>query len=411
MAAPLLDDVLEEFAKRYALTPFTRMYGEILLATLTATRMSYKINEEPPWLQVCAPPSDMKTTWVESLDLVPDVFYLDNATASGMISGYKDPENPEIDFSLVKDLDGKLLVIKDLSTVVARPQEAETLFNLLRGLYDGRASRKFGNEQGVREYKLRFGVVICTVPHQAENTHEQRALGERFLHVEYASDNLMDVALRAADRKANPVDEALKNFVLGFTHGKGDLGMETVEYDPDDFAVPLAKLGLFTALIRGVGIRAMDDVEYVHERPARLVNQLRGLTVGLSYNRNFDLTPVRFSEWQNHLRFVCLSCVPRHTRLVLAMLWLANQENRTLSALSLAGQMHFGRKKVGGVLSELAQIKLPNELGGGRLLRMAANNDKVELREYRLSPAALALMDEIKWFPPGEAEPDKMIKG
>src|SRR5262249_10135162 len=100
-----------------------------------------------------------------------------NLTPAALISGYVDPDGP--DPSLLPQLDGKCLVIKDFTTVLAmNPMQRDEIYGILRDVYDGHAAKHFGT--GRREYVSRFNM-LAGVALQIERAWHLSALGERFL--------------------------------------------------------------------------------------------------------------------------------------------------------------------------------------------------------------------------------------
>ena len=103
---------LEEVFRKHLLLKDT-MVIEVILATVFAN----KLEGDPLWLLIIAPPSSAKTEIITSLSGIPNVFPLSSLTAhtlvSGMISDTKE------DKSLILQLNSKILAIKDFTSVIS----------------------------------------------------------------------------------------------------------------------------------------------------------------------------------------------------------------------------------------------------------------------------------------------------
>ena len=103
---------------------------DVALAVVTANRME----GDPLWMFLVAPPSGGKTEVLRSLDDVPDVYPLSSLTAQTFASGF---ERKGTEASLLPKIDGKTLTMKDFGTVLSmyREKKAEILAQL-REIYD-----------------------------------------------------------------------------------------------------------------------------------------------------------------------------------------------------------------------------------------------------------------------------------
>ena len=103
---------------------------------------------------------------------------MSNLTENTLVSGYRDPKVPTKDPSLLPELDGKVLVIKDLAPLMGMHWFAAVVAGL-RDAYDGFTSRR-GN-LGRLSYEARFTLLAAsTLAIERTDTVEQE-LGERFI--------------------------------------------------------------------------------------------------------------------------------------------------------------------------------------------------------------------------------------
>jgi hypothetical protein len=114
---PTLTAVHEAFGRWLELpeaNPFEII--DVALAVVIANRME----GDPLWAFLVAPPSSAKTEVIRSLDGTPDVFPLSSLTASTFASGF---ERKGVETSLLPKLDGKLVTMKDFGTVLTMYRE------------------------------------------------------------------------------------------------------------------------------------------------------------------------------------------------------------------------------------------------------------------------------------------------
>ena len=84
------------------------------------------------------------------------------------------------DYSLLPQLNGKVVVIKDFTVIHSMPSEARNqVLSILRDAYDGFSSRALGNSE-VKCYHSRFNMLTGMTP-DIERSWSLSTLGERFL--------------------------------------------------------------------------------------------------------------------------------------------------------------------------------------------------------------------------------------
>ena len=117
---------------------------DVALATVQANRME----GDPLWVFLVAPPSGGKTEVIRALDDVPDVFGLSSLTPQTFASGF---ERPGLETSLLPKLDGKTVTMKDFGTVLSMHRDKRgEIFAQLREVYDGSFTKQWGNGKAFR---------------------------------------------------------------------------------------------------------------------------------------------------------------------------------------------------------------------------------------------------------------------
>src|SRR5215471_11208153 len=93
---------------------------------------------DPLWGLLVDASGGGKTELLRSLRGKPCAFFLSKLTDKTLKSGYRDPQNPGKDPSLLPQLNGKVLIIKDLSPLLSMQRNARNaIVSDLRDAYDG----------------------------------------------------------------------------------------------------------------------------------------------------------------------------------------------------------------------------------------------------------------------------------
>jgi hypothetical protein len=174
----VIDEVHDAFAEWLALPdpdhgghPFDTV--DLALATVVANRL----DGDPLWLFLVAPPSSGKTETLMSLVDTEDVYPLNNLTPATFISGY---EQKGEDASLLPKVDGKTIVMKDFTSILTMHRDARAeILSQLREIYDGAYSKDFGNGKHV-EWRGKVGLLAGVTPVIDREYAFNAALGERF---------------------------------------------------------------------------------------------------------------------------------------------------------------------------------------------------------------------------------------
>ena len=151
----------------------------------------FKSNEmpgDPLWGLIIDASGGGKTEILRPLRKHPQSYFLSNLTEKTLISGYRDPKNPNEDPSLLPKLRGKTLIIKDLSPLLSmRPDKRAAILADLRDAYDGFTDQGKGN-LGRVQYEGRFSVLAAgTLAIERFDSVDQE-LGERFVKFRMRSD-------------------------------------------------------------------------------------------------------------------------------------------------------------------------------------------------------------------------------
>jgi len=169
--------VRDAYVTLLSLEPDDGVIGEVLTCAYLSNVVAF--THEPVWLQVVGPPSSHKTESLRPLMSYLDSISVSSMTANSLISGHRDKDDN--DPSLILRLDGKNLIIKDMTTIHSLDSAArDKIFGDLRDAFDGTCSKASG-VSGLSKYNARFGVIFAITEVIDAYSDQMQQLGERFL--------------------------------------------------------------------------------------------------------------------------------------------------------------------------------------------------------------------------------------
>ncbi len=126
---PIAQRLLRIHALQYELTssPYSHDVIELAIATVISLPLSQQDETALVWLLIVGPPSSDKTSSVLLLKTSPAIYYVDSVTENFLASGYRDQKGRRAP-NLLRELDGKCFVIKELSTVFSMRSEKVRAF-------------------------------------------------------------------------------------------------------------------------------------------------------------------------------------------------------------------------------------------------------------------------------------------
>jgi len=185
--------ILRTYRKWLDMSPDAEKALRVILSVVLSTKAS----GDPLWLYLVAPPGGGKTALLNPLRSVPDhCVFRSNLTMHSLVSGWQGSQDP----SLIPKLDGKTLVLKDMTEILSAPQHVqEEVFGTLRGGYDGTVERSYGN-QVYRKYESKFSMV-AGVTVQIHG-HHRASMGERMLKFQLS---------RTREEQESIIEKAMEN--------------------------------------------------------------------------------------------------------------------------------------------------------------------------------------------------------
>lgn len=171
---PSFEITIEKYRKWLYMTPDLEKAIRLAFAVVIANQ----IPGDPLWVYLVGPPASGKTEVLNSIGELEGCVMASSITSRTLISGF--PGEGDKDPSLIPKLIGKVFVLKDFTEVLKMNSVAkDEVYSQLRGAYDGRVDRRFGNNVGLRSYTGHFGMVAGVTP--AIFSDSDATLGERFL--------------------------------------------------------------------------------------------------------------------------------------------------------------------------------------------------------------------------------------
>ena len=275
------EDTLSQYSHWLNMTESHRDTLRMIYAVVLSNRLP---GSDFAWLHIVSAAGSGKTELLMSVSELGDVVTKSCVTEHSLISGYPTTAG---DPSLIPKLIGNTFILKDFTEVLsmAKPQR-DGVYKVLRGAYDGKAERDFGNGQ-VRAYVGSFSMLTGVT--QAIDGENGTALGERFLKWRLtakreATQSVLDALSNVG--KEDQMRTALTDAASSFF----DFDLES-DFNAD--AIPREELGRIAALAEvAARLRTKPDRDTYNrdrigfepepETPTRIAKQLLRLRLGLA---------------------------------------------------------------------------------------------------------------------------------
>lgn len=359
---PTWENLIETFRKWLFLD--NMQAAEIMLATV----LSQRIDGPPIWMFIVGPPGGAKTEHLAALAETKDIYMTSSLTSAALISGasWKDGVDP----SLIPRLDGRIVVIKDFTTIMSKPDnEKEEIFGILRDAYDGKCGKVFGN--GVeRHYQSRFTVVAAVTPRIYDLGSNHASLGERFLKFAIG-DNLhhakeQDIILRAIqniDRETKMRNELIDVVTAFVEHRRTTADVPSI---PDHITRQIVFLGMFGARMRGTVTRDMFRHEIVTSRPSAEIGSRLGIQLA-KLAKSLAMVHGRKEVTEHEyllLKKTMLDTIPQRTEDVLRYLLQATPTTDvTVTSQEMAIHTRYPQATVDRILQDLNVLGIVQQTG------------------------------------------------
>jgi len=289
---------------------FLHMPNTDILDVVFGTIIANRLEGDPLWLFVVAPSGGMKSEVLMSLSQCPNIMTTTSLTPHSLVSGANfgggDP-------SLIPILNGKILIIKDFTTILNSNAAArDETFGILRDAYDGKTEKRFGN--GVfRSYESKFGIIAGVTPAVELFTDNQTALGERFLRFNIdIADSISEREVYLLRALSNTTKETqARQELLSAAKKALSYNFNTDIHISENVARKVVGIAQWTATMRGTINRDKFTKEITHkpfmELGTRLAKQYVKLAMGIAMFKRKEAID---DEELNIIRTMAKSTVP-----------------------------------------------------------------------------------------------------
>lgn len=274
---------------------------EFIISVIVAT--AYKRLGEPVWSYMIGPPGSCKTESIKPYMGFGHCLFLSSLTENWLMSGYRDEDGE--DPSLMSALDGKVLIVKDISSLInLPPRTVNKIWGDLRDAFDQTASKASG-VSGLSEYTARFGAIMLGTGAVDLFAEEHQQLGERFLafrlhKIPMVLEQRQGLAMHVSKSMKNKEEwqAELKHVVQETAKGliKEVIEKRTIPTIPEDTTYNVMMMGNLLSLLRTTPVKGVAESP---ELPTRVGQQLlnigsaHALADGRDYWNESDIKLVR----------------------------------------------------------------------------------------------------------------------
>lgn len=333
------------------------------LPTVCGTVLAHRLEGDPAWLLIVAPPGGTKSEVLRSLYGAPGIFPVSELTARTFASGL---DVPGSDPSLLARLKDEILVLKDFTSVLSMHQDERMgVLAQLREIYDGQYDKVWGTGKELH-WQGRLGFIAGVTAIIDKHQSSMAMLGERFVLFRLVLPDRRQLALKAlaAAGGEEAMRRELSAAMRGFLAARGS-EPPTLS---DDARSKLATVADFITRARSPVARDgyRRELEYAPEpeAPTRFAKVLASLAQGIALA--FDHSEVTAHELRLVLR-VALDCLPILRRRVISALAKAAITDKygRLETSAVAGAVEFSMSAIRRTLEDLQALRVVARERGG----------------------------------------------
>jgi len=381
-----MQDVYDTF-QQWLYLPDTTVL-DVLFGSLIANRLP----GDPLWLFIVDRSGGAKSVFLRAIEDSPAIVTTTSVTPHALISGHTGMGGG--DPSLIPRLDGKVLAIKDFTTILnMNMTKRDEIFGILRDAYDGKIEWVFGNGK-VCSYTSKFGLVAGVTPAIELYTEGHTALGERFLRFQ---------PTRSESKKLERdlMHRALMNTTFE-EEMQEDLSRVSMELLNHDFgALPgcspelqqrIISLAQYVSLLRGTINRDRYSKEITHnpftELGTRLTKQFYKLGLSIAQLHRVDNMEQRHFD---ALKQVARSTAPTRMEKTVERMY-AHGGERPYSIKDIADLINLPTLTAGRVAENLSM------LGVLKRIKLDRVNRSGDTMQYMIARDVLELIDSTNLF-------------
>lgn len=389
------DDIVKGYRKWLLMNseePLQVMYGALF---------ANRLDGDPLWLFMVAPPGGMKSELLMSLNQAPLIYSTTSLTPHALISGAQSQGGG--DPSLLPLLDKKVLIIKDFTTILSMHSlQRDEILGILRDAYDGQAEKQFGT--GLRRaYKARFGLIAGVTP-VIEEFHQQHAtLGERFLRYRIRTGGgsvsvgtkQIARALANLEKESNMRDDLMRLSGDALDRAIPEKAIPPIRKEDEKRLIALAQ---WTAAMRGVvkRDRYTDEIAYFpsQEIGTRLAKQLAKLGKGIAIAQRSE---VMTDAIYRTLARVAKDTAPDRVEAILRELYCRLETKETASSKELGEWTRLPPATIAKVLQDMALLRVVQKEDSGGGISQTAQRWRITTPMRRLIDKSGVYDEEKEW--------------
>jgi len=343
---------------------------KMVVATIIANRMDY----DPVWLLLVAPPSAGKTEMIMSLSGLDFVYPISDLTVNTFASGQKKIGK---ETSLLLKINNGIMAFKDFTSVLSKNREARAeILKQLREIYDGEYVKRTGTGDDIT-WRGKVGVIAGCTEIVYRYLEDLSAMGDRFIMYNIIQPDRLLVARRAVENAGDIVDKRhhIKQcFTFFINHVIAKFDEDEVKLS-DDMRDELLLVADFATRVRSAVMTDFKSglVDFVPapEMPMRVTNQLYTLASAfIAINKSDPHLPPNsparkgeLNDYEKKLLFkTAFDSIPRTRRDVLYPL---AKYKEGISTAGLATFLDLPTPSVGKYLAQINALGICSRLKKG----------------------------------------------
>lgn len=359
-----------------------------------ATIIANRLPGDPLWLFIVGPSGSGKSEVIMALNEHKFIEPISSLTPHTLLSGAN--FSAENDPSLIPKLNGKILTIKDFTTILGMNVTAQAeIISQLRDAYDGECAKPFGNGRFVK-YTSKFGIIAGVTGMIDVFSEGLVALGERFIKFVIPVDRTLAgeraVLHRVASNLLNGTKDGMQKDLRTITNTFLDFDFGDAPTVPDHIAHKVISLAQWAGMMRGSVIRDQRTMEIAYKPMAeyctRLTGQFIKMVQGLGMVRK--LKEVTDEEYRI-IKYIAVGTAPvREEEMVRKIYKMEKSAHFAMSKLTeILGLPSMTAKKITENLHVLGVLKKH------RLDKIDKDGNRVL---WSLEPRYIALLEDAEIY-------------
>lgn len=261
------------------------------------------------WFRIIGPSGSGKSELLKSIQDVKDYCISADTFTPGAWRGGKDPEKGEKLPRMLEQWTGKLVLTKDLASVInKKKEERNEVFGLIRNAWDGTLDAYYGTTEGHVHLKFHFDWILATTPYIERQRSLEAELGSRFIDMQWRLPKDPIAAILTSgdnDRSSSELRKSLSNDAGEFVSVINPIDKTFNDRD-------LATLAHLTSVARTPVYR--DGYQNIYDIPVpelgtRIYQGMRRIVIGL--------IEIGVDDYRPYMYRLALDCLPRIRRSII----------------------------------------------------------------------------------------------